>query len=74
MLGSYLHPETQEEILISADSRGYHWINAAAEERLSFELNVEEFKLTPAEGSGHDIEITFETDDEDVVIAQSEKE
>jgi len=69
MLGSYLHPETQEEILISADSRGYHWINAAAEERLSFELNVEEFKLTPAEGSGHDIEITFETDDEDVVIA-----
>lgn len=69
MLGSYLHPETQEEILISADSRGYHWINAAAEEQLSFELNVEEFKLTPAEGSGHDIEITFETDDEDVVIA-----
>ena len=69
MLGSYVHPETQEEILISADSRGYHWINAAAEERLCFDLNVEEFKLTPAEGCGHEIEVTFDTDDEDLVIA-----
>ena len=69
MLGSYLHPETQEEILISADSRGYHWINAAAEERLTFDLNVEDFKLTPAEGSGHDIEITFEMEDDLVKAA-----
>lgn len=54
MLGSYVHPESEEEILISADSRGYHWINAAAEERLTFDLNVEDFKLTPAEGTDSD--------------------
>ena len=46
-----------------------HWINAAAEVWLSFELIMEEFKLAPAKGSGHDTEITFATEDEDVVIA-----
>ena len=67
MLGSYLHPETGEEVVISADSRAYHWINVAAGERLSFELNVEDFKLIPLEGSDG-IEITFEMQ-EDIVTA-----
>ena len=67
MLGSYLHPETGEEVVISADSRAYHWINVAAGERLSFELNVEDFKLIPLDGSDG-IEITFEMQ-EDIVTA-----
>lgn len=72
MLGSYLHPETGEEVVISADSRAYHWINVAAGERLSFELNVEDFKLIPLEGSDG-IEITFEME-EDIVTAAIREE
>ncbi|CAK8995197.1 unnamed protein product [Durusdinium trenchii] len=69
MLGSYTDPESGDEVLISADSRGFQWINATADERLSFEFHPEDFKLIPAEGSGHEIEITFETDDDGFVSA-----
>ncbi|CAJ1395336.1 unnamed protein product [Effrenium voratum] len=61
MLGSYLHPDSGDEILISADSRGYIWIGN--EERLTFDFDEEGFKLIPAEGSDHKVEITFEQEE-----------